>query len=174
MPKVLTTKRLAGEADKARAYIRTHILLPSGVLGLIFMIAGMGSLAYQFLAESYNWYTFVASTGLFMGGGLLGWALTRYHRYILQNFPEYYAGKMKTHNKSRRHKAQREKDSPVLHHPWRGWVPVGYVLGMLFLPSLSALAVQYGSVFYWAAFLLPWSGFFWAKLFFWRGILSET
>lgn len=160
---------------KARAYIRTHILLPSGILGLIFMISGMGSLGWQFLLiQSYNWKTFVASTGLFLSGGVLGWTLTRYHRYILRNHPDYYAGKMKTHAKSRRHKAQREKDAPILRHPWRRWVPLGYVLGILLLPGLSVLALQYGSVYYWASFLIPWAGFFWAKLFFWRGMLKET
>ena len=42
MPKLLTARRVEGETEKAREYVRSHILLPSSLLGLVFMLSGMG------------------------------------------------------------------------------------------------------------------------------------
>ncbi len=175
MPKIITPRRLEGEADKAREYVKTHILFPSGLLGLIFMISGMASLAYQFLSESfgetYSWHTFLESTGLLVLGGLLGWAQTRYHRFLLRAYPEHFAHRMKTFARPRRSRPKRHAPSPPLMHRGRGWVPFGYLAGCLGLFSASALSSMLGHVYYVAALLLPWAGFFWAKLFFWRGVL---
>ena len=40
MAKIITTKRAEGEAERAKEYVKTHILFPSGILGLILMISG--------------------------------------------------------------------------------------------------------------------------------------
>jgi uncharacterized integral membrane protein len=76
MTKLITTKRLEGETEKAREYVKVHILLPSGLLGLVFMVSGTAALLYQFFAETYSWRTFLQSTGLLVAGGLLGWTQT--------------------------------------------------------------------------------------------------
>jgi hypothetical protein len=50
-------------------------------------------------------------------------------------------------------------------------VPLGYVLGIGVLLGLSALSLSSGEVDKVAAVMMPWAGFFWAKLFFWRRVL---
>lgn len=171
MPKIITAKRLESEAEKAREYVKTHILFPSGLLGLIFMISGMASLGYQFLAETYSWHTFLESSMLLVMGGLLGWSQTRYHRFLLREFPEHFASRMRTFSRRSRSKPKREAPAPSLDHRGRALVPFSYLAGLLLLLGSSALAAMAGHVYYVAAFLLPWAGFFWAKLFFWRGVL---
>lgn len=52
------------------------------------------------------------------------------------------------------------------------WVPVAYLAGVAVLLSTATFSVVYGAVFVVAAYLLPWAGFFWAKLFFWRKVLQ--
>lgn len=173
MPKIITAKRLESEAEKAREYVKTHILFPSGLLGLVFMISGMASLAYQFLAETYSWHTFLESSVLLVMGGLLGWTQTRYHRFLLREYPEHYASRMRTFTRGRRSKPKREAPSPPLDHQGRALVPFAYLAGILLLLGASALGAMVGHVYYVAAFLLPWAGFFWAKLFFWRGVLTH-
>ncbi len=172
MPKIITSRRQEGEADKAREYIRAHILFPSGILGLIFIISGTASLGYQFFVETYSWHTFLESTALLVIGGTLGWGLTRYQKFILLDYPEYFANRMKTFARTKRRRSKRE--APSVSHRGRGLVPLGYLLGILLLLAASALSALFGHVYYTAAFLLPWAGFFWAKLFFWRGVMRPS
>ena len=173
MPKIITAKRREGETDRARDYVRTHILFPSGILGLIFMVSAMGSLGYQFLAETYTWQTFLQSSVLLLLGALLGWGQTRYHRFVLDTYPEFFAARMRVHQRGTKGRAKREPPAPDIEHEGRALVPVAYVVGLLFLAGASTLAALDGAVSYMPAYLMPWAGFFWAKLFFWRGLLRQ-
>ncbi len=173
MPKIITAKRLEGETDRARDYVKTHILFPSGILGLIFMVSSMASLGYQFLAEDYDGQTFLQSSVLLVLGALLGWSQTRYHRFLLHAYPEHFAGRMRLYSKGKKGRGKRETPTPTLEHQGRALVPVAYVVGVLFLVGASSLATVGGHVSAMPAYLMPWAGFFWAKLFFWRGLLRE-
>jgi len=173
MTKLITTKRLEGETEKAREYVKVHILLPSGLLGLVFMVSGTAALLYQFFAETYSWRTFLQSTGLLVAGGLLGWAQTRYHQYLLREHPAHFAGRMRIFSRGGLKRAKKEAALPSLEHRGRSLVPLFYVLGIGALCGAAALGSARGQVYYVAAFLLPWAGFFWAKMFFWRGVLGQ-
>lgn len=172
MPKIITAKRLEGESEQARVYVKTHILFPSGMLGLILMIAGTGSLVYQFVFEAYGWRTFIESTALLMAGTLLGWAQTRYHKYLLREHPGYFAGRLRIFTRTGQKRSKREAVVSDLQHWGRDWIPLYYVLGAGALIGASFLSSTLGQVYYMAAFLMPWAGFFWAKMFFWRGVLT--
>jgi hypothetical protein len=172
MPKIITAKRLQGETEKAQEYVKTHILFPSGLLGLICILTGTASLVYQFIVETYSWTTFLQSSGLIVIGALLGWLQTRYHQYLLQRFPAYFAERMKLFTRGTPRRGKKDSAAPPLEHRGRAFVPFFYLLGAIALIALSTVAAIAGDVFYMAAFLLPWAGFFWAKLFFWRGILK--
>lgn len=174
MPKIITTKRAEGAAERAKEYVKTHIIFPSGILGLIFMISGMASLGYQFLGLTYSWHTFVESTVLFAFGAFLGWGQTRYHRFILLTYPEFYAGRMKTASRSRKTRGKREPVSAGPLHKGQEYVPWFYLLGTLVLFGTAMANFTYGHVYSWAGLLLPWAGFFWAKLFFWRRVLGRA
>jgi hypothetical protein len=50
---------------------------------------------------------------------------------------------------------------------------VGYLAGLGLLAAVSTVAMQVGQVHPIAAYLMPWGGFFWAKLFFWRSVIKE-
>jgi hypothetical protein len=173
MPKIITAKRLDNEQELARQYVKTHILFPSGLLGLVLMLAGTASLLYQFVVESYGWPTFAQSTGLMVAGGLLGWAQTRYHRYLLREHPGHFADRLKVFTRAAQKRARRDPPSGQPMHRGQSLVPLYYALGILGLLGASAAAATRGQVFYMAAFLLPWAGFFWAKMFFWRGVIKQ-
>ncbi len=173
MPKIITAKRLEGETDRARDYVKTHILFPSGILGLILMLSAMLSLGYQFLVETYDWQTFLQSSVLLVLGAVLGWGQTRYHRFLLETYPEHFAGRMRVYSKGKKGRGKRDAPTPELEHHGRALVPVAYVIGVLFLVGASSLATLAGHLSAMPAYLMPWAGFFWAKLFFWRGLLRE-
>ncbi len=173
MPKIITAKRLEGETEQAREYVKTHILFPSGVLGLILLIAGTGSLVYQFMFEAYGWKTFLESTVLLLAGALIGWAQTRYHKYVLREHPGYFAGRLRTFTRTGPKRSKREAPASELRHWGRNWVPLYYLLGAGALLGASLASSILGQVYYMAAFLMPWAGFFWAKMFFWRGLLTQ-
>jgi hypothetical protein len=62
---------------------------------------------------------------------------------------------------------------PQLDHPGRSLVPLFYLLGAGILLGLSAFSLVGGQVDKVAAVMMPWAGFFWAKLFFWRRVLGK-
>lgn len=173
MPKIISAKRLGNEMELARVYVKTRILFPSGLLGLIFMIAGMASLIYQYMGETYGWATFLQSSGLLVLGGLLGWVQTRYHRYLLRDHPEHFAERQRVYTRSVHKRSRREAPAGGPVHRGQGLVPLYYALGALGLLGMSGAVVMRGQVYPVAAFLLPWAGFFWAKMFFWRGVMPR-
>jgi hypothetical protein len=174
MPKIITSRRLEGESEKAREYVRTHIVLPSSVLGLMFMVAGMAALVYQFLYISYDWRTFVESAGLLLIGMVFGWMQTRYHHYLLRAFPGNLASRLRVFTKNPAKRPRKEAMTPPIEHPRRNLVPFGYALGAVALFGAAAWSSTFGQTYYVAAFLLPWVGFFWSKVYFWRGVLLEV
>ena len=174
MPKIITVQRREGEHDKARDYVKTYILFPSSLLGLIFMVSGGAALIYQYISTTtYGWKTFVETVGLLIMGGVLGWGQTRYHRYLLRDHPEFFAARMRLFRRSAHKRARKEAAPAELNHPGRKLLPLAYILGIGAIVGTSAAAAMAGHTYYVAAFLLPWAGFFWAKMFFWRGLLQE-
>ena len=173
MPKLVTVLRPEKIQEQARYYVRSYILLPAGVVGLVCMLGGVGSLGYQLLANhTYTWLTFLASSALLVVGALCGWVQTRYHRYVLATFPEVYAARMRTAVVQRSKKAKAEPDVPSIDHPGRGFVPVLSSAGAVLIFGASAAAIVRGDLDPLPAVLVPWAGFYWAKLFGWRGIVG--
>ncbi len=173
MPKLVTVQRQGLELEKAQEYVKSHILFPAGLLGLICVISSAAALIYQFVTETYGLRAFEETTGLLAGGALLGWGQTRYHRYLLRAFPGYFAARMRAFERKLPKKSKKEMAAVQLDHRGRAWVPVAYVLGAGVLLGLSALSISSGHVDKVAAVMMPWAGFFWAKLFFWRRVLGK-
>ncbi len=174
MPKLVTGKQQEGQDAKATAYIKAYILFPAGILGLISMVGGVGALGYQLIAtDTYTWQTFLQSSGLLGLGGMLGWLQTSYHRSILNHRPEIFAARMRQPAIKKGGRPKRD-GGPVQDSPSGSpWVPVAYMAGLALLIFGSTVSVVYGAVYPVAAYFLPWAGFFWAKLFFWRTVLKN-
>ena len=173
MPKLVKEWRTEDIRTQARHYVKTYILLPSGFLGLLCMLGGIGTLGYQLIAsETYTWTTFTTSSALLLLGGLCGWLQTRYHRYLFETAPGVFAARMRTAVQRTQRKAKPEPTVPPIVHRGRKLVPVAYVVGGGLLVGSSLWAMVYGSMDAVPAMLMPWAGFYWSKLFFWRGVVS--
>ena len=173
MPKLVTVLRPEKVEEQARNYIRSHILLPAGTIGLVCMVGGLGSLGYQLLVNhTYSWLTFLASSVLLAVGALCGLAQARYHRYLFTSFPEVYAARMRTAVAQRNKKAKAEPEVPSIEHPGRGFVAAISVAGAALIFGASAAAIVRGDLDPLPAVLVPWAGFYWAKLFSWRGVVD--
>jgi len=130
MGKVITAKRKESEVEQAQTYIKTYMLFPSGLLGLLTMVIGIIALVYQLIIETYDEWTFAKSSFLIFVGIVLGWGQTRYHRFILREYPGFFASRMKS---SAVRSPTRGKKPPAefqLTHTGRGLVPLCYVLGI--------------------------------------------
>lgn len=173
MPKLVTVQRQEVEVEKAHEYVKTHMLFPSGLLGLICVVSSAAALVYQFVTESYGLRAFEETTALLAAGALLGWGQTRYHRYLLREFPGYFAARMRAFERKGPKKSRKDVPAVRLDHPGRWLVPFCYVLGAGVLLGLSAFSLFGGQVDKVAAAMMPWAGFFWAKLFFWRRVLEQ-
>jgi hypothetical protein len=173
MSKLVTVLRPEKIDEQARYYVRSHILLPAGTIGLVCMIAGVGSLGYQLLAShTYSWVTFLSSSALIVVGASCGFAQARYHRYLFKTFPEVYAAKMRTAVAQRTRKAKPAPDVPVIEHPGRGMVTAISLAGAVLIFGASAAAFMRGDLDLLPSVLVPWAGFYWAKLFCWRGVVD--
>ncbi|TKB72022.1 MAG: hypothetical protein E8D46_14905 [Nitrospira sp.] len=175
MPKLVTVLKPEKIDEQARYYVRSHILLPAGTIGLVSMVGGIGALAYQLLAShTYSWITFLSSSLLIVIGASCGFGQARYHRYLFKTFPEFYAAKMRTavaqRNKKTRGKA--EAEVPAIEHPGRGFVTAISIAGAVLVFGSSAGAYMYGDLEILPSALVPWAGFYWAKLFCWRGVVD--
>ncbi len=173
MPKLVTVLRPEKIEEQARNYIRSHILLPAGMVGLVCMIGGVGSLGYQLLVNhTYSWLTFLTSSALLVVGALCGWAQARYHRYLFTSFPEVYAARMRTAVAQRSKKAKAEPEVPPTEHPGRGFVTATSIAGAALIFGASVAAIVRGDLDPLPAVLVPWAAFYWAKLFSWRGVVD--
>jgi hypothetical protein len=173
MPKLVKEWRSDDIRTQARHYIKTYILLPSGFLGLLCMLGGMGALGYQLIASgTYSMATFVTSSALLLLGGLCGWVQTRYHRYLFDTVPGVFAARMRMAVQRSQRKAKSEPIVPGIDHRGRKLVPMAYLAGISLLLGSSFFAINYGSVEAIPALLVPWAGFYWSKLFFWRGVVN--
>ncbi|MBH0198174.1 MAG: hypothetical protein HP497_01985 [Nitrospira sp.] len=176
MPKLITAHHPEQVAQQAREYVRTFILFPSGIVGLFCLVGGIGGLGYQWLAtDTYSWTTFSASSTLIVVGLALGIGQTLYHRFIFGQFPEVLAARMSARMKQRmggsRGRQKKETPAPSIEHPGRQLIPVAYLLGVALLVGCGVAAIVYGQVHPIPALLMPWAGFYWAKLFLWRRVI---
>ena len=169
MAKLITVQRPEQITKQAQDYVKTYILIPSGLVGLISMLGGVAGLGYQlFATDLYTWQTFLQSTGLIALGVALGFAQSRYHFYLLQTFPAVLAARVRSATKKGK-KTVKEAEAPQIAHPGKQFVPAAYLLGTGLLLGMSWLATSMGQVMIVPSILLPWAGFYWARLFFWRG-----
>ncbi|NKB81647.1 MAG: hypothetical protein GKS05_07140 [Nitrospirales bacterium] len=172
MGKVITAKRKEGEAEQAQNYIKTHILFPSGLLGLLAMVIGVFALIYQLIVDTYDVFTFAQSSGLLIVGIVLGLIQTMYHKFILREHPEFFASRMKRMGQSNAQRKKKPSSEVMLTHRGRKLVPVWYIIGLVSIIGLSAWSFSSGALDYMAAFAWPWAGFFWGKMFSWRGVID--
>ncbi|HEY6262305.1 MAG TPA: hypothetical protein VIW47_11980, partial [Nitrospiraceae bacterium] len=61
---------------------------------------------------------------------------------------------------------------PPIEHPGRAFVTAISIAGALLIFGASAVAIVRGNLDLLPAVLMPWAGFFWAKLFNWRGVVE--
>lgn len=170
MSKLIARPRPEQIVQQAQYYVKSYILLPSGIVGLICMVGGVGGLGYQLLAtDNYTWGTFYQSTGLIVLGVAMGLVQTRYHQFVLAQFPEVLAARMRIATAKKGSAAKKNTDIPAIEHQGRQLIPVAYVAGTALILGASWLAAVLGQVDAVPALLLPWAGFYWARLFFWRG-----
>ena len=173
MPKLVTVLRPEKIDEQARYYVRSHILLPAGTIGLVCMVGGVGSLGYQLLVNhTYSWVTFLTSSILIAVGAACGFGQARYHRYLFATFPEVYAARMRTAMAQRNRKAKAEPEVPSIEHPGRGFVTGISIAGAALIFGASAAAIVRSDLDPLPALLMPWAGFYWAKLFSWRGVVA--
>jgi hypothetical protein len=171
--RLVTVRRPEEIQQQAQEYVKSYILFPSGLVGLICLIGGVGGLGYQLLASgTYTWDTFYQSSALIIVGLLTGAAQTRYHQFLLKRFPEVFAARLRMASMKRGAKAKKEPQTLSIDHAGRQFVPLAYVMGAALLIGSAFAASTYGRVSTLPALLLPWAGFYWARLFVWRKVMK--
>ena len=138
------------------------------------MVGGVGSLGYQLLVNhTYSWVTFLTSSVLIAVGAACGLGQARYHRYLFATFPERVCGTDADSCGST------QQEVPRPSRRCRRSSTLGVVLslrisiaGAALIFGASAVAIIRGELDPLPAVLVPWAGFYWAKLFCWRGVVD--
>lgn len=174
MPRLVTVRRPEEVREQAQEYVKSYILFPSGLVGLICLIGGVGGLGYQLMAtDSYTWDTFYQSSALIVLGLALGIAQARYHQFVFRRFPEVLAARMRKVSAVKPGgKVKKEPQPLTIDHAGRPLVPLAYAAGIALLIGSALAAAFYGQVDLIPALLVPWAGFYWARLFLWRRVLK--
>lgn len=173
VPKLINVHQPQQAMQLAQEYVKTYILMPSSLLGLICMVGAIGGLGYQwFSTEGYAFDTFYQSSGLFISGVGLGALQTLYQRHLLREFPEVLAARMKEGLNRQRGTLTKRSEATTIKHPGRQFVPLAYLLGTMALVGGTIAASVYGRVSMVPALLMPWAGFYWARLFLWRRVIK--
>ena len=84
-----------------------------------------------------------------------------------------FAARLQQPTVSKSGKPKRESAASQEQASGSPWAPGAYMVGLAILLAGSMLSVLYGVVHPIAACFLPWAGFFWAKLFFWKSVLKN-
>ena len=193
MPKLVTVLRPEKIEEQARDYVRSRILLPAGTIGLVCLVGGalfgpgywirmQVPLHLKDDSEPQPDLAVVKGrprdfrdhprSALLVVGALCGWAQARYHRYLFTTFPQVYAARLRTAVAQQSKKAKAEPEVPSIEHPGRAFVTAISIAGAALIFSASAVAIIRGDLDPLPAVLVPWAGFYWAKLFCWRGVVD--
>ena len=100
--------------------------------------------------------------------------VARGHRYVLATMPGVFAARMRSAVQRTRKKAKGELSIPDIEHRGRAMLPIAYVAGVGLLFAGSVWAMMHGAMDPVPAVLMPWAGFYWGKLFFWRGVIEKS
>jgi hypothetical protein len=172
LPKIITSRHREGEADRARQYIKSRLMLPAIPLGMVTLLTGYGSLAFMWFQDRLTAQILMVSTALFLAGVLLGWGQVRYERYLIRACPEYLARKHKVLEAAKEYKRlKRDLASGGPHHRGRHLVLPAYALGVIAMLALSVAFVDLVGIY--PAFFLPWAGYFNAKVILWRELFAH-
>lgn len=173
MPKLINVHQPQQTTQQALEYVKMHILMPSGFLGLVCLVGGVGGLGYQWFAtDTYTWDTFYQSSGLFLSGIGLGAGHTVYQRYLFREFPEVLAARMRQTLERQKGKLKKRSEPADFDHAGRQFVPLAYMAGIILLVGSSIAAFAYGYLHIVPAMFLPWAGYYWARLFLWRRVIT--
>ena len=118
VPKLINVNQPQHTTQQALEYVKMHILMPSGFLGLLCLIGGVGGLVYQWFAtDTYTWDTFYESSGLFLSGIGLGAGHTVYQRYLFREFPEVLAARMRQRLERMKGRLKKRSEPADFDHP---------------------------------------------------------
>jgi hypothetical protein len=173
MAKIITSRHRASEAERARQYIKSRLMLPTIPLAMVTLLTGYGSLAFMWFQDSLTVQALGGSFLLFLAGVGLGWGQVRYERYLVQTCPEYLARKQKVLDAAKDYKRPK-RDLPLggPHHPGRRVVLLAYALGVIGMLGLSITFVDKVGIY--PAFFLPWAGYLNAKVILWRQLFVSA
>ena len=172
MPKIITSHHRQTETELARQYVKTRLMLPTIPLAMVALLTGYGSLVFMWFQDTLTPQVFLGSTVLFAIGVVAGWADVRYERYLVRTCPEYLARKHKILEAAKEYKRPK-RDLPTGQptHQGRQVVVMVYAVSVIAMLALSVSLVDKVGVY--AAFFLPWAGYFNAKVIFWRELFTR-
>jgi small-conductance mechanosensitive channel len=172
MPKIITSRYRESEVERARQYIKVRLMLPTIPMAMVTLLTGYGGLAMMWFEDRLTASALISGTLLFVTGAVLGWAHVQYERYLVRTAPEYLARKQKLLDAAQQYRRPKtDLTSGGLQHKGRRLVVLAYVLGIGGMLALSVSVVDRLGIY--AAFFLPWAGYFNAKVIFWRSLFAR-
>ena len=170
MGRLVTVKKVEAEQKKAVQYVKASMLYPSVLIGLISLILGYGALIYL-LFKGRFFANLIADSLVLLGFGiLLGWLQYRYHHFLLEHYPEYYAERHRRTELMRSGRLRKIEIASKPVHRGRWIIPYLYLVAFIGLLALVIYYVPRLNTL--SAVFLPLAGFYNARFFCWKRRLN--
>lgn len=166
MVRVVTARRAESERQKAIQYIKTSIIYPSALLGLISLVLGYGALIYLLFKGRFLASVVLDSFVLLGVGILLGWLQYFYQRFLFENHPEYYAERRRRTELLRAGQARKLDVLEKPNHKGRRIIP--YIYLGAFVGAVAMVITYATRLNTLSAVFLLLAGLYNVRFFFWK------
>ena len=166
MVKIATVRKIESERQRAVDHVKNTIIFPSALLGLISIVVGYGALIYLMFKGQFITNLVVDSLVPMGVGILLGLAQFLYHRFLFDQYPDYYAQRRKRAELLRSKNIRKLETVTKPKHNGRWLVPVVYLTAFgVVLWVMVTYAARLNTL---SAIFLTMAGFYNIRFFFWK------
>ena len=166
MVRIVTAKKAESARQKAEMYVKTSIIYPSALMGLVSLVLGYGALIYLLFKGRFFPSIIIDSFVLLGVGVVLGLIQFFHQRFLLDHFPEYYADRRK---RMERIRSRQTRKLEIVEKPtYRGhqFVPYVYLVG--FSAAVAVIVLYAGRLNPVSAVFLVLAGIYNIRFFFWK------
>ena len=171
MPKFITVKKAENERQQAAQYLKTSLVYPSALMGLIGLVLGYGGVIYLMIIGKPMMELLSASLVLLTSGLLLGLLQAFYQHYLFRSHHEVFSDRV--HRNKLRMSGQVKKigDPVTAKHTGRWAVPYIYLIGWAGFVSLVILHAE--KLNYFSSIFLVLAGFHNARFFYLKRLIPK-
>ena len=171
MPKFVTVKKAENERQQAAQYLKTSLVYPSALMGLIGLVFGYGGVIYLMIRGRPMVELLTTSLILLSSGLLLGLLQALYQHYLFRSHQEVFSDRIHRSKLRLSGRVKKIGDPVRAEHKGRWAIPYIYLAGWAGFVSLVILHAE--KLNYFSAIFLVLAGFHNARFFYLKRLIPQ-